>query len=212
MMIPFKGQVETLHCGCCMRFAVLRMLQVALTGPGAYNAVLEVNDSDHKPVYAQLSLSLPWYQQQQLRSTSLARLWQVAQLQGSSSSSRVDRGGEGPVALSGEPQQLVLAGSHMPRELLVQNPLQDRAVLFAVCCGVSGVPTWLEVVPTSGVLGPGGAVRLRVQGNKGGAWGRTGGGLGCELRVVGCVEGSIGSSSWPLGWAGSAAAVSVVLH
>lgn len=181
---------------------------MSLTSPSAYNAVLEVNDSDHKPVYAQLSLVLPWYQQQQLRSTSLARLWQVAQLQGSSSSS-IGSGGEGAVALSVEPQQLVLAGSHMPRELLVRNPLQDRAVLFAVCCGVSGVPAWLEVVPSSGVLGPGGAVRLRVQGNKGGAWGRTG---GCELRVVGCVEGSIGSSVWPLGWAGSAAAVSVVLH
>lgn len=182
---------------------------MSLTSPSAYNAVLEVNDSDHKPVYAQLSLVLPWYQQQQLRSASLARLWQVAQLQGSSSSSS---GAEGPVALSVEPQQLVLAGSHLPRELLVRNPLQDRAVLFAVCCGVSGVPAWLEVVPSSGVLGPGAAVRVRVQGNKGGAWGRAGGGLGCELRVVGCVEGSIGSSVWPLGWAGAAAAVSVVLH
>jgi hypothetical protein len=186
------------------------MLQVSLTSHGAYNAVLEVNDSDHKPVYAQLSLALPWYQQQQLRSTSLARLWQVAQLQGSSSNA--GGSGEGPVALSVEPQQLVLAGSYVPRELLVQNPLQDRAVLFAVCCGVSGVPAWLEVVSSSGVLVPGGAVRVRVQGNKGGAWGRAGGGLGCELRVVGCVEGSIGSSTWPLGWAGSAAAVSVVMH
>jgi len=205
-----------------MRVSLLRLLQVALAGPAAYNAVLEVNDSDHKPVYAQLSVQLPWYQQQQLRSTSLARLWQVAQLRASSSSSSKAGAGQaafGAQASSGvgvlpsvDPQQLVLAGSHVPSYVTVRNPLPNACVCFAVCAGAAGVPSWLEVVPASGVLGPGQTLRLRLQGNKGGNWGRPGGGQACELRVVGCVEGSTDSSVWPLGLAGSAAAVTVVLH
>lgn len=190
--------------------------QVSLATPVGYSAVLEVNDSDHKPVYAQLALLLPWYQQQQLRSVSLSRLWQVAQLQAGSRASAAGRGGaaagDGCVVLEVQPQQLVLPGSHVPGEVLVRNPLQQAAVCFAVCAGASGVPSWLEVVPVSGVLPPGGATRLRVQGSKGGTWGRVGGGQACELRVAGCVEGSVDSSSWPLAWVGSAAAVSVVLH
>lgn len=190
---------------------------MSLAHPGGYSAVLEVNDSDHKPVYAQLALLLPWYQQQQLRSVCLSRLWQVAQLQaGSSKASAGGRGGaaagEECVVLEVQPQQLVLPGSHVPGEVLVCNPSQQAAVCFAVCAGASGVPSWLEVVPVSGVLAPGGAVRLRVQGSKGGTWGRVGGGQACELRVAGCVEGSVDSSSWPLACVGSAAAVSVVLH
>jgi hypothetical protein len=193
---------------------------VSLAHPGGYSAVLEVNDSDHKPVYAQLALLLPWYQQQQLRSISLSRLWQVAQLAGSKLSAAGGRGGgnsaaaagEGCVVVGVEPRQLVLAGSHVPGEVLVLNPLQQAAVCFSVCAGASGVPSWLEVVPVSGVLPPGGGVSLRVQGSKGGTWGRVGGGQGCELRIAGCVEGSIDSSSWPLACAGGAVAVSVVLH
>lgn len=191
-------------------------MQVSLASRAAYTAVLEVNDSDHKPVNAQLQLQLPWYQQQQLRSTSLARLWQVAQLRAnggpSSKSSRHSNQQDGRVVLSVQPPQLVLTSSHAPSHVVLQNPLADTAVSFMVCSGAAAIPTWLEVVPASGVLGPGDALRLRVQANKGGSWGKPGGGLGCELKVVACVEGSVDSSVWPLGLAGSAAAVSVVLH
>lgn len=222
---------------------------MSLSSPDAYNAVLEVNDSDHKPVYAALSLLLPWYQQQQLRSVSLARLWQAAQLCSSSSrgagvgaglaaaggGAAVGGGGGGgefgggAVRLLLEPQQqqLVLPSSHVPRHLTVTNPLQDSVVCFAVCSGAGGcVPAWLEVTPAVGVLQPGQSLNLRVQGSRGGGWGSRagaaagggGGGMGvgagysCELRVVGCVEGSVESGVWPLGLAGSAAALTVVLQ
>ncbi len=36
---------------------------VRIGQPEDYNAVLEVNDSDHKPVYALLQVELPGYQQ-----------------------------------------------------------------------------------------------------------------------------------------------------
>jgi hypothetical protein len=197
----------TLWCGACLT------LQVSLAHPDGYGAVLEVNDSDHKPVYAQLGLTLPWYQQQQLRSTSLVRLWQVAQHHASSSSSsRQACFGDGSVRLGVEPQQLLLAGSHVANAVVVSNPLQDAAVCFAACAGASGVPSWLEVVPASGILRPGESARLRVQVSKGATGGRVNGGVGCELRVAGCIEGSIDSSTWPLGWVGNAAAVSIVWH
>jgi hypothetical protein len=208
-MLPHvRSKIES--CCCCV--------QVHLPSPTAYNSVLEVNDSDHKPVQAQLTVALPWYQQQQLRSTSLTRLWQLAQLQASSSSSAAAAGsqqawiGDGTVVLPLEPRQLLLHGSYVPSEVVVHNPLQDAAVCFAVCAGASGLPAWLEVVPACGVLRPGSAVRLVVRGSKGGSWGRPGGGLGCELRVAGVVEGSVDASSFPLGYLGSASAVNVVMH
>jgi hypothetical protein len=186
---------------------------VCLAGAGGYSAVLDVNDSDHKPVFAQLQVQLPWYNQEQLLRTSLQRLWQAASLVG-------DSGGSGCVTLRAQPQQLLLPGSYVPGSLVLTNPSSSAAVLYTLVCTACGghsttagpaLPTWLEVTPAAGLIPPGQSVRLRVQGSKAAAWGGPGGGLGCELRVAAVQEGSVDSARWPVASLGAAAAVAVML-
>ncbi|KXZ53097.1 hypothetical protein GPECTOR_8g88 [Gonium pectorale] len=47
-------------------------VQLAVASPHDYNCVMEVNDSDHKPVYAMLQVQLPAYKQDEKRRHSLA--------------------------------------------------------------------------------------------------------------------------------------------
>jgi phosphatidylinositol-bisphosphatase len=172
---------------------------VCLANPQAYNSLMEVNDSDHKPVYALLSMQLPWYQQQQQRSCSLGRLWQAAAAAAGSSSSYADGGSSGSLSLLVEPQQLLLQGSYAPAGLQLRNTSRSCSCMFAVQSASPGgaLPTWLEVVPAAGVLAPGGCVTVRVQGTKAAQW-QAAGGLRCELVVLGCMEGSVDSSRWPV--------------
>lgn len=162
---------------------------------------MEVNDSDHKPVYAVLAMQLPWYQQQQQRSCSLGRLWQAAAAAAASggSSGYADGSSSGSLSLLVEPQQLLLQGSYAPAALQLRNPSRSCSCIFAVqsCSPGGALPTWLEVSPAAGVVGPGGCVAIRVQGTKAAQW-QAAGGLRCELCVLGCVEGSVDSSRWPV--------------
>lgn len=169
---------------------------------------MEVNDSDHKPVYAVLVLQLPWYQQQQQRAVSLSRLWEAAS--NSHTSSYVDSSGTGAVSPLVEPQQLMLQSSYVSSSLQISNPSRVASCLFAVQgSGQNGaIPTWLEVVPAAGVIEAGGSMRVRVQGTKA-QW--LAGGTRCELRVLGCMEGSVDSSRWPLASYGHGQVVPVVL-
>jgi hypothetical protein len=181
---------------------LLLLLQVCLASSQAYNSLMEVNDSDHKPVYAVLAVQLPWYQQQQQRSCSLGRLWQAAGAAatgGSFSSSYADGAASGSLSLLVEPQQLLLQGSYAPAALQLRNPSRTCSCMFAVRSSGPGgaLPTWLEVVPAAGVIGPGGCLTVRVQGTKAAQW-QAAGGLRCELCVLGCLEGSVDSSRWPV--------------
>lgn len=187
----------------------LLLLQVSLSQAKDYNSLMEVNDSDHKPVFAMLTVQLPWYQQQQQRSCSMERLWQVASGISSKSSSR-DISPGGSVTLLVEPQQLMLQGTFVPAGVLLSNPSRSSRCMYIVqSSGPSGaLPHWLEVSPTAGVIAAGDTVQLRIQGSKA-HWNAFGG--GCELRVLACLEGSIDSSKWPIASYGYAQAVSVTL-
>lgn len=184
-------------------------VQVHLSKPEDYNSLMEVNDSDHKPVYAMLKLRLPWYQQQQQRSCSMERLWQVADSSGSSNSGG-DISASGSVSLLVEPQQVVLQGALCPGGMLLSNPSRKDSCLFMVQgCGAGGaVPSWLEVSPASGTIPAGGTVRLRLQGTKS-HWSVFEG--CCDLRVLACCEASVDSSKWPMASYGYAQSVSVIL-
>lgn len=182
-----------------------------LPAPQAYNSLMEVNDSDHKPVYAMLNVHLPWYQQQQRRRSSLQALWQVAAAAGG--------GGSGAVALQVQPGLMQLQGSYLPAGLVITRPgssgHRGGSSSSGCCCrfavlgsGPGGaLPSWLEVQPAAGLLEPGGSVTVRVQGTKA-QWGV---GTSCELRVLGCSEGSADSSEWPAAAYGCSTAVTVVL-
>lgn len=169
---------------------------------------MEINDSDHKPVTAMLSVQLPLYQQQQLRISSIDRLWQVA-IDSSNTSSR-DIAPSGSVMLLVEPQNVVLQGTFTPCGILLSNPSRTRSCVFAVQGSGPGgaLPPWLEVAPAAGFIAAGDSVQLRVQGSKTN-WNTFAG--NCELRVLACLEGSVDSSSWPMASYGYAQSVSVVL-
>jgi hypothetical protein len=167
---------------------------------------MEVNDSDHKPVYAVLAVQLPWYQQQQQRSSSLGRLWQAAAAAAagsssfSSSSTYADGSSSsgGSLSLLVDQQQLLLQGSYAPAALQLRNPSQTSCMFAVQSSGPGGaLPTWLEVSPAAGVIGPGGCLTVRVQGTKAAQW-QAAGGLRCELCVLGCLQGSVDSSRWPV--------------
>jgi hypothetical protein len=161
---------------------------------------MDVNASDHKPVYAVLSLTLPWYQQQQLRRSSMQQLWQAASLvsgsAGGGGSSTVGTAG-GCVRLSVEPQLLILEGSYQPMWMVLQNPTWSagscRFVIHS-CTAGGALPTWLEVTPAAGVLAPGASAAVRVQGTKA-HWAASG--SRCELWISACLECSRDSREWP---------------
>jgi hypothetical protein len=196
---------------------LLLLLQVCLASSQTYNSLMEVNDSDHKPVYAVLAVQLPWYQQQQQRSCSLGRLWQAAGAAATggsccSNSSYTDGAASGSLSLLVDQQQLLLQGSYAPAALQLRNPSRTCSCMFAVQSSGPGgaLPTWLEVVPAAGVIGPGGCVNVRVQGTKAAQW-QTAGGLRSELCVLGCLEGSVDSSRWPVACYRDAPPVPVML-
>lgn len=186
--------------------------QVWLSQAQDYNSLMEVNDSDHKPVFALLNLRLPWYQQQEQRDISFKRLWQVANSRNSSSSSSncQDASAGGSVSLLVEPQHLLLQGTFTPCGLLLSNPCSSGNCMFAVQGSGPGgaLPPCLEVTPVSGVLRAGDSLQLRVQGSKS-HWNSMGG--SCQMQILACLEGSVDSGKWPMASYGYAQCVSVTL-
>ncbi|KAF6261315.1 hypothetical protein COO60DRAFT_1636898 [Scenedesmus sp. NREL 46B-D3] len=183
-------------------------VRVCLPSPEAYNSLMKVNVSDHKPVYAVLAVRLPWYQQQQQRGCSLGRLWQAAAAAAaaggsfSTTSSYADCARGGSLSLLVDQQQLMMQDSraaYAPAALQLRNPSRTGSCIFAVQSAAPGgaLPTWLEVVPAAGVIGPGCCLTIRVQGTKSAQW-QPAGGLQCELVVLSCLEGSVDSGRWPV--------------
>ncbi|WIA12339.1 hypothetical protein OEZ85_012390 [Tetradesmus obliquus] len=106
--------------------------------------------------------------------------------------------------------RVLFRGSGPQRSALECNAVEQRSdvrvclagpqaynSLMESCSTGGALPTWLEVSPAAGVVGPGGCVAIRVQGTKAAQW-QAAGGLRCELCVLGCVEGSVDSSRWPV--------------
>lgn len=168
---------------------------------------MDVSDSDHKPVYARLSVQLPWYEQQALRRASLQYLWQAAAA--ASGAAAGSASGRGAVTLAADQGTLVLQGSYLPASLRLRHPaVAGPACRFAVEGAGGSLPAWLEVAPAVGLLPPGGSMALRLQGTKA-QWGASG--SSAELRLLAVLEGSVDAAAWPAAAAPYAVAVEVVL-
>lgn len=184
--------------------------QVWLESATCYNSVMSVNDSDHKPVYALLTVQLPWYQAQQQRAAAFGFLWQAAC--GSSSGSGSGSNGSshgGSLSLVPCPTRVVLQGSCSPGTVELTNPDRRTAALFAVQGAGGTLPAWLDVCPAAGVIQPGGRVALRLIGTKA-SWGAASGAT-AELLVYSCLEGSADAAGWPASCAADAQPLTVQL-
>ena len=157
---------------------------------------MEVSESDHKPVVAELQLVVPSYEQHAVRQVTGRALYDTAMAIGSAAGAS----DEGLVFASVEPRQLRM---HDQGLLEVANPTRQR-VCWKVIAWVEGgkakdggeLPTWLDVWPVAGTLGPQERVKVELRGRRGGDWGRIGPQV-CSLLVVMCVDGSLSSRSWP---------------
>lgn len=141
--------------------------------PLDYNCCLELNDSDHKPVYAILQVLLPGYKQEAKRLHSLAIaavLHRAAVTSAIKSAAAVDAsavvGGPRPPPLpppvhASTHSLQVRAGIETPSFVDVRNS-STAALLVHVSvqrpgpgAGTPGpLPTWLEVSPTNFILLP----------------------------------------------------------
>jgi len=152
-------------------------------GADSYGMVLEVSESDHKPVYADLAVVVPAFDQEAQRQLSLAAL----------------RAGDGSCRAA-EPRvshtQLALADGGAA-SVSVGNPHAGCAAAFCVVGeGGGGLPPWLEVVTAAGVVGAGDSVHLQLRAARGVQWGGGGGGRAAQLAVCLVPLGQQGSSSW----------------
>lgn len=149
---------------------------------------LEINESDHKPVFADLVVRLPAQDQAGARAASIEAL-----LPASSSGMDSSRAG-GELQLS-HGQVAVPAGGGGGSMVSVRSPCEEAAVAFVVTGeGGAGLPPWLEVSPAAGVLSAGDTLHLRLRASQCVKWGPASG--GCMLQVVAAPLGVQGSKAW----------------
>ncbi|KAG2453429.1 hypothetical protein HYH02_001652 [Chlamydomonas schloesseri] len=145
-------------------------VQVGVAQPKDYNCCLELNDSDHKPVYAILQVLLPGYKQDAKRLHSLAvaaALHRAAVTSGAAKLLPPAAAGAPPPPLpppvhASSPAVQVRAGVETPSFVDLRNT-SPAALLVHVSMqragpGATGgpgpLPTWLEVSPTNFMLLP----------------------------------------------------------
>lgn len=135
---------------------------VRLAAPTCYSAVLEVGDSDHKPVWAQLLVELPHWRQEVRRAVSLRCLQASAEER-----TAVDKD---MALVECTPSSVFLrSGSSATFTLRNRSPrgLYYSAVASPAATGGLSAPLaalWLQLGPTHGALPPGGAVPLVLRG------------------------------------------------
>ncbi|GLC43102.1 hypothetical protein PLESTM_001431000 [Pleodorina starrii] len=166
-------------------------VSVIMGRPADYNCVLEVTDSDHKPVFALLQVQLPGYEQEQKRRHSLASAFAVH------AAALSAPGGQGAAAVA-QLQQLVRASASrlklqpfITSVLDIQNASSAAFTVHVMAERRAGLasgphnhlaplPSWLEVSPTTFFLGP------RLEDGYGGAGGSgSPGQTRVHLRVLG---------------------------
>jgi hypothetical protein len=157
---------------------------------------MDVSESDHKPVIAELQLLVPSYQQHKVRQVTGRSLYDTAAAIASGAGALE----EGVVPARVEPRQLRMHDQGMVE---VTNPTRQR-VCWRIIGWVDGdklkeggeVPSWLDVWPVAGTLGPLEGVKVELRGRRGGDWGRVGP-QSCSLLVAMWVDGSLSSRGWP---------------
>lgn len=137
-------------------------VKVALSGAQGYNSCMDISDSDHKPVYAELNVVLPAYQQDRKRQVSFEALHHMA----------AECQGVGET-LQLQPNQLSL-GDGQIESVRVTNP-SNHALSYAVACtGGDGagclLPHWLEALPSRGVIPARGVAIIEIRGSEGLHW------------------------------------------
>lgn len=164
---------------------MLCLPQVVLSAPNTYNACMDINCSDHKPVYAHLAVTVPMQQQPEQRAASLAALGRLA--------ATADQG-IAPCAPTLDTSSLGLKdgnGGHV----MVTSPYAQGVAAFAVLGpGGAPLPPWMHVVPSSGLLAPGASAKLSVWVSKGSAWAIAS--KTVALQVVAAPVGWLGGARW----------------
>ncbi|KAI8465810.1 MAG: Endonuclease/exonuclease/phosphatase [Monoraphidium minutum] len=173
-------------------------VRVALAGGAAasYGSCLTVNDSDHKPVYCELDVALPAFEQEAARRAGLRAIAAAA----AAATAR-----EEAAALIAEPHAVRLtAGNGHAAAVRLLNPGAAAAAFVVAGPGptpAGALPAWLEVSPASGVVPAGGAVELALRGSP--APPQWGGGSpqAAALAVYAVPQGSGAGAAWPVGGA-----------
>ena len=178
--------------------------------PPSYGSVMEVSDSDHKPVYLALSVTLPSYDQARRRALARRALRRLAAPGGGGG----DGGGGGGGAASTWPSSFASSAPGLvldPPSLSLRDGESARVRLRMASGGGGGqggagrgpaaaaaaasvswrladaLPLWLEACPSSGLMtaGEGAEITLRaVLGARQPAYGGGGGGGGGEQRAA----------------------------
>ncbi len=175
--------------------------QVVLAGPDAYNSVMEVNASDHKPVYAHLSVTVPMLQQPEQRVASLQALARLAAV--------ADQGAL-PAAPALDVSSLSLRDG-TAGHVTVTSPYAQGPAMFAVVGpGGAPLPPWVQVLPRCGLLGPRASVKLSVWVSKGSAWHVAN--KSVSLQVLTPPVGWYGGARWAECWTQHTAELRVALQ
>ncbi|GFR43882.1 hypothetical protein Agub_g5011, partial [Astrephomene gubernaculifera] len=139
-------------------------VQVSLARPEHYNCVLEVQDSDHKPVYALLQVQLPAYKQDQKRRHSLASAFAVhhAALAGPAAGAAAAPPAASPVQASTSLLQVRMNGGafidlrNSSAAAFLVTVAAERPAAGApggrAAAAPGPLPSWLEVSPTTFAL------------------------------------------------------------
>jgi phosphatidylinositol-bisphosphatase len=136
--------------------------------PAAYGSVMDVYDSDHKPVYLALSVTLPSYDQAKRRALARRALGRLAAIAASSSSGAAASpfsSSSAATALVVEPPSLTLRDGEAARVRVRLAGVAggEEAAAAATWRFADALPLWLEASPAWGSLPPEGAdVTLRA--------------------------------------------------
>ena len=168
----------------------------------SYGCCLEVNDSDHKPVYCRLDVALPAFEQAAAREAALRAIAACAPDGGGSGGG----GNDGPqLELAPSAVRLDAGGAFSAAARLTNAGRAPAAFLVAGGAGAAlgALPAWLDVSPAAGVVPPGGSVELRLRGWPSlpqlGAAPHLLGPQSAEVVIAGAPAGAVEAAEWPAG-------------